>query len=74
MKQGGETFKVKKLIVLICLAALMCFGFVGCKEESNTTASIETMVVDPVEEAVTPVVEEITPVLAKEIAPTTRYK
>jgi len=49
--------KVKKLIVLVCLAALMCFGFVGCKEEGSTTAP-ETTAVAPAEEAAAPAVEE----------------
>ncbi len=48
---------MKKLIVLVCLAALMCFGFVGCKEEGGTPPA-ETTAVAPAEEAAAPAVEE----------------
>ncbi|MEA1866529.1 MAG: hypothetical protein U9N19_00270 [Thermodesulfobacteriota bacterium] len=52
---------MKKLIVLVCLATLMCFGFVGCKEEGSTTAPSETTAVAPAEEAAAPAVEEAVP-------------
>jgi len=61
LSQKGVKIKVKKLIVLVCLAVLMCFGFVGCKEESNTTAPVETTTVAPEEEAAAPAVEEAAP-------------
>jgi hypothetical protein len=57
---------VKKLIVLVCLAALMCFGFVGCKEEGSTMAPETT--VAPAEEAAAPAVEEAAPAV-EEVAP-----
>jgi hypothetical protein len=63
----GGIIKVKKLIVLVCLAALMCFGFVGCKEEGITTP--ETTAVAPAEEAAAPAVEEAAP--AEEAVPAT---
>ena len=59
---------MKKLIVLVCLAALMCFGFVGCKEEGSTTAPAETTAIAPAEEAAAPAVEEAAPA-AEEAAP-----
>ncbi|RKX58824.1 MAG: hypothetical protein DRP37_07445 [Thermodesulfobacteriota bacterium] len=63
---------MKKLIVLVCLAALMCFGFVGCKEEGSTTAPAETTVAAPaVEEAATAVKEAVSAAPAEEAAPAT---
>ena len=59
---------MKRTIVSVCLAALMCFGFVGCKEEGITTP--ETTAVAPAEEAAAPAVEEAAPV-AEEAAPAT---
>ncbi|MDL1962460.1 MAG: hypothetical protein LWX01_12355 [Deltaproteobacteria bacterium] len=52
-KKGG-IIKVKKLIVLVCLATLMCFGFVGCKEKSSTAPPAETTAVAPAEETTAP--------------------
>ena len=49
---------MKKIIVMVCLVALMCFGFVGCKEEGSTTAPAETTAVAPAEEAAASAVEE----------------
>ena len=66
----GGIVKVKKLIVLVCLAALMCFGFVGCKEEGSDTAPAETTAVAPAEEAAAPAVEEAA-TAAEEAAPAT---
>ena len=70
---------MKKLIVLVCLAALMCFGFVGCKEEGSITAPAETTAVAPAEEAAVPAAEEAAPAVeeavpaapAEEAAPAT---
>ena len=50
---------MKKLIVLVCLAALMCFGFVGCKEEGITTP--ETTAVAPAEETAASLMKEAAP-------------
>jgi len=53
---------VKKIIVMVFLTALMCFGFVGCKEEDGTTAPAETTAVAPAEEAASAVEEAATAV------------
>lgn len=58
---------MKRLIVLVSLAALMCFGFVGCKEEAGTPPA-ETTAVTPAEETAAPAVEEAAPA-AEETAP-----
>jgi hypothetical protein len=57
---------VKRLIVLVSLVTLMCFGFVGCKEKSSTTPPAETTAVAPAETA--PAAEETAPA-AEEAAP-----
>jgi len=54
LPRKGGIIKVKKLIVLVCLATLMCFGFVGCKEKSSTTPPAETTAVAPAEETTAP--------------------
>ncbi len=54
---------MKRLIVLVSLATLMCFGFVGCKEKSSTTPPAETTAVAPAEETTAPSkIEEAAPV------------
>lgn len=58
---------MKRLIVLVSLAALMCFGFVGCKEEVGTPPA-ETTAVAPAEEAAAPAAEEAAPAV-EEAAP-----
>jgi hypothetical protein len=54
LSRKGGIIKVKRLIVLVSLATLMCFGFVGCKEKSSTTPPDETTVTAPAEETVAP--------------------
>lgn len=86
LSRKGGIIKVKKLIVLVCLAALMCFGFVGCKDEGSTTAPDETVVVveeetvnvtapaeavPAAEEAATAVEEAVPAAPAEEAAPAT---
>jgi len=65
----GGIVKVKRLIVLVSLVMLMCFGFVGCKEKSSTAPPAETTVTAPAEETanvtapaeVAPAAEEAAP-------------
>lgn len=53
---------MKRLIVCVCLAGLICFGVVGCKEETSTE-SAETDVMAPAEEVAPAeeIVEEAAP-------------
>ncbi|RKX57868.1 MAG: hypothetical protein DRP28_05985 [Thermodesulfobacteriota bacterium] len=55
---------MKRLIVLVSLAALMCFGFAGCKEEGGTPPA-ETTAVTPAGEAA----NATAPAVAEEAAP-----
>lgn len=60
---------MKRLIVLVSLVMLMCFGFVGCKEKSSTTPPAETTVTVPAGETVNataPAAEETAPPAAEE--------
>jgi hypothetical protein len=68
LRKGG-IIKVKRLIVLVCLATLMCFGFVGCKEKSSTTPPGETTVTVPAEETTAPSKIEEAVQSAEEAAP-----
>ncbi|OEU53167.1 MAG: hypothetical protein BA868_00965 [Desulfobacterales bacterium C00003106] len=72
--------KMKRLIVCVCLAGLICFGLVGCKEEASTeSAETDVMAVPaeemaPAEEAAPAeemVVEEVAPAeeIVEEAAP-----
>jgi hypothetical protein len=64
LSQKGGIIKMKRLIVLVSLATLMCFGFVGCKKEGGTPPT-ETTAITPAEEAANatvPAAEEAAPV------------
>ncbi|MFV9689548.1 MAG: hypothetical protein ACNY01_01075 [Desulfobacteria bacterium] len=65
---------MKRLIVCVCLAGLICFGLVGCNEEASTESAETDVMAVPAEEmapAEEMVVEEVAPAeeIVEEAAP-----